>query len=289
MSFLQLVLNGLALGASYALVSLGFVFIVNATGAVNFAQGDLVMAGGYVAIAVASLFSVAVPAAPASRCTGHFRARHRRLADRLFPADTTTPRNGIYQHAALRNDSAEPFLVLFGPEARSGPALIGTGMLHFGGLELSRQAAGTIVVAAVIIAVQYLLFAKTQFGRRLRATAEDREMAEAIGIPAKILIAITFGLGTSLAGIAGALLANQYFVYPTGGIPSAFSPISQWLSVVGKPCRCRAGLASHLGVPSGGFGLRVLCGGDRGSLCDAAADLLAASARHLRERVQRRA
>ena len=135
--------------------------------------------------------------------------------------------------------------MLFGPEARSGPALIGTGMLHFGGLELSRQAAGTIVVAAIIIAAQYLLFAKTQLGRRLRATAEDREMAEAIGIPAKILIAITFGLGTALAGIAGALLANQYFVYPTGGIA---------LSVL-----------AYIAVVIGGWG--SLAGAVLGSLC----------------------
>jgi branched-chain amino acid transport system permease protein len=101
---------------------------------------------------------------------------------------------------------------------KSGPALVGTGMLHFAGLELSRQAAGTIVVAALVIVLQHFVFARTQFGRRLRATAQDREMAEAVGIPAKLLIAMTFGLGTALAGIAGALLANQYFVYPTGGI-----------------------------------------------------------------------
>ena len=50
MSILQLVANGLVLGAVYALVTLGFVLVVNATGAVNFAHGDLVMAGGYAAI-----------------------------------------------------------------------------------------------------------------------------------------------------------------------------------------------------------------------------------------------
>ncbi len=44
-------------------------------------------------------------------------------------------------------------------------------------------------------------------------------MAQAVGIPAYTLIAVTFGLGTALAGVAGALLANQFFVSPTGGIP----------------------------------------------------------------------
>jgi branched-chain amino acid transport system permease protein len=91
-------------------------------------------------------------------------------------------------------------------------------MLRLGDLEISRQAAATVVVAAVLIVLQYALFARTQLGRRLRATAEDREMAQAVGIPAKALIAVTFGIGTALAGVAGALLANQYFVSPTGGI-----------------------------------------------------------------------
>ena len=53
---LQLLVNGLALGAAYALCALGFVLILNATGAVNFAQGDMVvMAGGFVAVVLAGL------------------------------------------------------------------------------------------------------------------------------------------------------------------------------------------------------------------------------------------
>lgn len=54
MLFLQLLLNGLALGAAYALAALGFVLVLNASRAVNFAQGDLVMAGGFVAVALGS-------------------------------------------------------------------------------------------------------------------------------------------------------------------------------------------------------------------------------------------
>ena len=53
MEIVQLVINGIALGAAYALVALGFVLVLNATSAVNFAQGDMVMAGGFVAVALA--------------------------------------------------------------------------------------------------------------------------------------------------------------------------------------------------------------------------------------------
>ena len=59
---LQLVINGIALGAAYALVALGFVLILNATSAVNFAQGDMVTAGGYAAAVLASLMPGPVPA-----------------------------------------------------------------------------------------------------------------------------------------------------------------------------------------------------------------------------------
>src|SRR5690349_846820 len=55
MIVLQLLLNAVALGAAYALVALGFVLVLNATSAVNFAQGDMVVAGGFAAIAVSSL------------------------------------------------------------------------------------------------------------------------------------------------------------------------------------------------------------------------------------------
>ena len=55
----QILLNGLALGAAYALIALGFVIVLNAAGAVNFAQGELVMAGGFAAIALAPLIGEA--------------------------------------------------------------------------------------------------------------------------------------------------------------------------------------------------------------------------------------
>jgi branched-chain amino acid transport system permease protein len=58
---------------------------------------------------------------------------------------------------------------------------------------------------------------RTQFGRALRAVAQDREMARAIGIGVNWLIAASFALGAALAGAAGLLLANQFFVTPTAG------------------------------------------------------------------------
>jgi branched-chain amino acid transport system permease protein len=219
MVFLQLVLNGVALGAAYALVALGFVFIVNATGAVNFAQGDLVMAGGYAAVALSSLLPLPFLALLPLVALITFGLGVLLAVLAYFPLMGRPPATVFISTLLCGMILQNAFVVVFGPEARSGPPLIGPGMIHFADLEISRQAVATVAVAAALIALQYLLFARTQIGRRLRATAEDREMAQAVGIPAKRLIAVTFGIGAALAGVAGALLANQFFVYPTGGIP----------------------------------------------------------------------
>jgi branched-chain amino acid transport system permease protein len=107
--------------------------------------------------------------------------------------------------------------VAFGPEPRVGPPLLSGGAWNLGGLVLGVQPLTIIAVAALLIAGQHFLFARTRLGRRLRATAQDREMAEALGIRVNAMIALTFALATALAGVAGLLLANVFFVTPADG------------------------------------------------------------------------
>jgi branched-chain amino acid transport system permease protein len=219
MTFLQLVINGAALGAAYALVALGLVFIVNATGAVNFAHGDLVMAGGYVAVGLGAMAPVPIIVLLPLVALMMFALGLALSLVAYFPLLHRPPSTVFISTLLCGIILQNAFMVIFGPQARAAPPLLANGIVPLGPIEISIQALGTIVVAAVLITLQYLVFAWTQIGRRLRATAQDRQMAQAIGIPAYTLIAVTFGLGTALAGVAGALLANQFFVYPTGGIP----------------------------------------------------------------------
>jgi branched-chain amino acid transport system permease protein len=106
---------------------------------------------------------------------------------------------------------------LFGPEARTAPPLWSGGYLSAGAIVISRQSLAIIIVAGALILGQYLLFQHTRLGQKLRATAQDRDMADAIGIPVNLMIALTFGLAAALAGAAGLLLANSFFVTPTDG------------------------------------------------------------------------
>ena len=217
MAIVQLFINGLALGALYALVTLGFVFVINATGAVNFAQGELVMAGGYAAMVLQSFIGAGPLIVLAVAVIMFFVGLALALVA-YFPLMRRPPATVFISTLLCGIFLQSLFVVVFGPEARAGPPLFSSSLVRLGPIEISQQSAGIVLVAAILILLQFVVFSRTQIGRKLRATTQDREMAQAIGIPALRMIAITFGIGASLAGVAGALLANQYFVSPTGGI-----------------------------------------------------------------------
>lgn len=217
MAAFQLLVNGVALGAAYALVALGFVLVLNATSAVNFAQGDLVMAGGLLAVALAPLIPlpgivllpvvlVLMAALGLLLALAAYLPLRRRPPVSVF---ISTIAVGII----LQNGAA----ILFGPEPRAAPPLFGDETLHIAGLAVPEQSLAIVAVAALLIGAQQWIFARTQLGRRLRATAQDPEMARACGVPVTAMILVTFAIGTACAGAAGLLLANRYFVTPTSG------------------------------------------------------------------------
>lgn len=222
MSWAQIAIDGLALGAAYALVALGFVLILNAAGAVNFAQGDLVMAGGFAAIVLAGLLpleGLSVPGlalAPLVLLAGGgagwlmaevaYRPLRRRPAEAVFIG--TIAVGTVLQHGANG---------IFGAAERRTPPLVAGEALHVGGVTVTLQSLAIVATAAVVIVLLHQVLERTQLGRRLRAAAEDPEMARALGIPVRRLTALAFALGAGLAALAGLLLANVYFVTPTAG------------------------------------------------------------------------
>ncbi len=217
MQVAQLVVQVLALGAAYALVALGFVLILNATGAVNFSQGDLVMVGGFVAVLLGNYLRlpglVLLPLVLIIMAgLGVVVALLAYMPLRTRPPEavfiSTIAVGIILQNAANR---------LFGPEPVVAPSLLGGGTVRVAGVATSLQSLAIIGVAALLIAALHTVFAHTQLGRRLRATAQDREVAMAIGIRVDAMVIGTFAVGAALAGAAGLLLSNVFFVTPVAG------------------------------------------------------------------------
>jgi branched-chain amino acid transport system permease protein len=213
----QLLLNGLALGAAYALVALGFVLILNATGAINFAQGDMVMLGGYGAVALARVLPVSgfllLPLVMLGMAG--FGLLFSWLAWRPFRH--RPPIFGLLATVALGLTLQEAMNALEGAAPQAGPTLLGAGEIRFGPLGLSRASLGILIACLMLGLAQGWLLGRTQFGRRLRASAQDPVTARALGIPVDRLIAASFMLAAALAGAVELLLSGPYFVTPTSG------------------------------------------------------------------------
>jgi len=220
---LQLLANGLALGAAYALCALGFVLVLNATGAVNFTQGDMVMAGGFAAIATAAMLAPLWPGAVPGLVVLPVVTAGMAVLGVIFslfayfPLKSRPPVATIISTIALGIVFQNAANAIWGPEPRAAPPLLDASLVRFGELAIPKQSLAVIVVAAALIAGQHLLFSRTPLGRKMRATAQDRTMAAAIGIDVNAMIALTFALATALAGAAGALLSNTFFVTPSDG------------------------------------------------------------------------
>lgn len=214
---LQLFANALALGAAYALVAFGFVLVLNATTAVNFAQGDLVVAGGFAAVALAaSLKLPGIALLPLVMLLMAVLGLGLSLAA-YFPLKSRSPVPVFLSTIAAGVMLQNAINIGFGPEPRTGPPLIASGAFELMGVVIGRQALAVILVAVLLYAGLHLLLRHTRIGRRIRATAEDREMAAALGIRVDAMVALAFALAAASAGAAGLLLANSFFVTPTDG------------------------------------------------------------------------
>ena len=214
---MQLLLNTIALGAAYSLLAIGFVLVLNATGAVNLAHGSFVVVGGFIGASLGSALNV----------PGILLLPFVMIAMTLIGGVLA-----IVAYYPLRNRSAvsvfistismgaileTSVLLIFGASPRVGPPLLSAGSFHAGSLVVSIQSLSIILIALILVIGQYAFLTHTVLGKRLRAVAQDREMAMALGMNANRMIAMTFGLAAALAGAAGLMFSNTFFITPGDG------------------------------------------------------------------------
>jgi branched-chain amino acid transport system permease protein len=209
----------MATGCIYALVAFGFVLIYNAVGAINFAQGDFVMIGGYLGAWTSITLDLPVWVAFVATIVlmAVFGIVFQRL--RYVPLQgkpmVTFLVASIGAGIVLRNVA----LVVFGPEPRSIPPLLGAGSIDVFSALLSKTYVIVLVITVAALAGLWWLFTHTMFGKSLRATAQDATTARLMGIRVRTMITATFVMSAVLSGIAGFVLGPIVFVYPEVGLP----------------------------------------------------------------------
>lgn len=214
----QLLIAGVGIGAIYSVVALGFTLVWNASGTVNFAQGQLVMVGAYFAytfLVIANLpYWLAIPGTIiASAIVGviieRLTIRPLRTPDPLLVIIITIG-VGLVLEALAQN--------IWGPETRTIPTLSPQESINIGSLSVTTQSLWDIAVCGVLMFVVWMILQRTNMGRAMRAVAQDRDTARQMGIPAQSIVSFTFGLNSAMAGLAGLLLAPTLFISPSMGI-----------------------------------------------------------------------
>ena len=211
-NFLQLLFNGLGIGAIYALVSLGFVLLIRAASVVNFGQGEFSMLGAYLLVVFFNIFGINyyVSMALSIVIMAGFGV--------IFAYTTYWPlrfRGGL--PVIISTIGASIFLenlvlVLYGPSSVQIDGLFDADGIQIGDVFLATQYLSIIVIATILVVLQYLVFEKTLLGKKLQATSQDKEMASLLGIPVVFMILITFAYSSAMGGLAGMLVAPLLFV-----------------------------------------------------------------------------
>jgi len=219
MVILQQLLNGLQLGTIYALIALGYSMVYGIILLLNFAHGDIIMVGGYIALLSIASGLPAVVAVPLAVVGSIVLAvviekvayKPLRSAPRISLLITAIGVSLLLENLAQLFWSANPRVF---PNTRIIPAE----SISLGGLSVSLTTLVTIFVSVVSMALLTILVQKTKMGKAMRAVSEDMSAAQLMGININHTITFTFAVGSALAGIGAILYCCKYpQVKPTMG------------------------------------------------------------------------
>ncbi len=216
-TYIQALIQGIAMGSLYGLIAIGYVLINNAWGILNFAQGDMVMIGAF-AILVTHVnwglpIWIALPLALVICMIIGFiieRTAFSPLIDAISSRRLiATIGIGIFLRNLVR--------YIFGADPYPFPTIFGNTPTKVGSLTIVPQNIWNMVIGFALIIALSIFLKKTTVGRAMRATAQDREAARLMGINVKRSMSLTFIMASALGGLAGMLIAPVFFVIPTLG------------------------------------------------------------------------
>lgn len=212
MSFLSYLINGISLGSIYAIIALGYTMVYGIAKMLNFAHGDVIMVGGFAAFTVIStlggnpllgILAAVLVCTVLGVTIERIAYKPLRGASPLAVLITAIGVSYLLQNVAL---------LIFGSNARQFTSVVNLPALKLAGgqLSISGVTIVTIITSIVILVVLTTFINKTKMGQAMLAVSEDKGAATLMGIDVNRTIAVTFAIGSALAGVAGVLLCSAY-------------------------------------------------------------------------------
>ena len=244
---LQILLDGILIGAIFALAAYGMALVWGVMGIINVAQGELVMLGGYAAYflyraGIHPLLGVPLAAVLLFLLGwGLYRTVVFRVVDKdLFISILAT-----YGLSILLQQLTNAF---FGSDVRTAESGFGTLVLLGGAVTIAKIKLVSFLAALLCGAALILFLRRSRMGQAIRATAQNARAARVMGIDTGRVYAWTFALNAAICGASGALVAMTWIVHPYLGLP--YTVRSFMIVII-------AGLGNVVGVLAAALGLGV--------------------------------
>ena len=213
-TFLQQVINGLSLGAIYALIALGYTMVYGVLRLINFAHGDVYMLGAFAGFYLANalgldanpsvIWAIVVTMGAMAICAGigvlieRLAYRPVRHHPRLTALITAIGVSLLLEYGGQ---------VVFGATPRFFPQMVRSETYAAGGVQITNQNLLIIIVALVVMLALEFIVHRTRIGKAMRATSYNLSVAKLMGINTDFVIAFTFALGSALAAAGGVMVA----------------------------------------------------------------------------------
>ena len=200
-----LLVNGIVFGAIYGLNAVGFSIMYNATSIINFTQGEFVMLGGMLTLAIYADGRVPLPVAAlaAVAATTLIGLTIERVAIRPLWRRRAKDWTYIFMLFAVATVIPNAIMLLISRDAQTFPAFSGDRPLALSGVTIAPQALWVLGVTAVVAAALHSFFNHTLTGKAMKATAVNRRAAGWMGIPVERMVALSFALAALLGALDG--------------------------------------------------------------------------------------
>jgi branched-chain amino acid transport system permease protein len=217
---IQTLVSGFLIGGIYALIGLGMTLIMGVMKIINLAHGQLMMIGMYITfflfqyLHLDPYFSLLV-VMPALFLIGCLIQKF--LLNPLIKIDSILPENQVLMTVGIGMVLTEIMRFIFHSDYKSVQTGYSSAAFHLGGISFNVPMFVAFLIAVVLTAALFVFLLKTDMGKSVRATAQNKDAALLMGINAEWITILTYGLGAAFAAASGALLLPIYYLFPDIG------------------------------------------------------------------------